>query len=130
VELGGIVEAGGEAVCAGVATGGEAGPAAGIHPAVAFAGGVQVEGEEDDVGGAFCQADVVDTAAAFLEGDVFVFGDDDAGVKAQGGETGLDAPGQGAVVGVLAQPSVGRALPGRADAVAGVEKCNHSWFCV
>ena len=50
---GGLVEAGGEGVGEGVAFGGVAGPAGGGVPAGAVAGGVDVEGDEEDVGGAF-----------------------------------------------------------------------------
>ena len=47
---GGLVEAVGEGVREGVAFGGVAGPAGGGVPAGAVAGGVDVEGDEDDVG--------------------------------------------------------------------------------
>ena len=46
---GGIVEACGQSVGAGVATGGVGAPAACVHPAVAVAGGIDVDGDEDDV---------------------------------------------------------------------------------
>ena len=47
---GGLVEAGSEGVGEGVAFGGVAGPAGGGVPAGAVAGGVNVEGDEDDIG--------------------------------------------------------------------------------
>ena len=50
---GGLVEAGSEGVGEGVAFGGVAGPAGGSVPAGAVAGGVDVEGDEEDVGGAW-----------------------------------------------------------------------------
>ena len=49
---GGLVEAVGEGVGEGVAFGGVAGPAGGGVPAGAVAGGVNVDGDEEDVGGA------------------------------------------------------------------------------
>ena len=49
VEGGGLVEAGGEAVTGGLASGGVAGPAAGGHPLAAVSGGVGVDGDQADV---------------------------------------------------------------------------------
>ena len=49
VGLGGGVEGGGEGIGPGVATGGVGAPAAGGEPAVATAGGVAVDGDEEDV---------------------------------------------------------------------------------
>ena len=69
-----------EAVGEGVAFGGVAGPASGGVPAGAVAGGVDVEGAEEDVGGALGCADGVGATAAFFEGDVFGFGDEELGV--------------------------------------------------
>ena len=67
---GGLVEAGGEGVGEGVAFGGVAGPT----------GGVDVEGDEEDVGGALGCADGVGEAYAFFEGDVFGFRDEGVGL--------------------------------------------------
>ena len=77
---GGLVEA----VSEGVAFGGVAGPAGGGVPAGAVAGGVDVDGDEEDVGGALVCADGVGAADAFFEGDVFGFGDEELGVVAFG----------------------------------------------
>ena len=79
---GGLVEAGGEGVGEGVAFGGVAGPAGGGVPAGAVAGGVDVDGDEKDVGFAVGGAVGVGAAYAFLEGDVFCFGDEELGVVA------------------------------------------------
>ena len=49
VGLGGGVEGGGEGIGPGVATGGVGAPAGGVVPAVAVAGGVAVDGDEEDV---------------------------------------------------------------------------------
>ena len=64
---------------------GVAGPAGGGVPAGAVAGGVEVEGDEKDVGGALGCADGVGAADAFFEGDVFGFRDEELGVVAVGG---------------------------------------------
>ena len=74
----GLVEAVGE----GVAFGGVAGPAGGGVPAGAVAGGVDVEVDEEDVGGALGCADGVGAADAFFEGDVFGFRNEELGVVA------------------------------------------------
>ena len=47
--LGGGVETGGEGIGPGVATGGVGAPAGGVVPAVSAAGGVGVDGDDDDV---------------------------------------------------------------------------------
>ena len=102
---GGLVEAGGEGVGEGVAFGGVAGPAGGGVPAGAVAGGVDVEGDEEDVGG----------ADAFFEGDVFGFGDEELGVVAFGLE-GCEVAG----VGVFEEGAVWGAFAGGVVAVGGV----------
>lgn len=68
VEAGGFVEAGGEGVGPGGTTGGVGAPAVGGEPAVATAGGVAVDGDEDDVVFAEEAAPVVDAAAALGQG--------------------------------------------------------------
>lgn len=74
VEAGGFVEAGGEGVGPGGTTGGVGAPAAGGEPAVATAGGVAVDGDEDDVVFAEEAAPVVDAAAALGQGMPFSSG--------------------------------------------------------
>ena len=71
---GGLVEAGGEGVGECVTFGGVTGPAGGGVPAGTVAGGVDVDGDEEDVGGAVGFADGVGATDAFFEGDVFDFG--------------------------------------------------------
>ena len=78
---GGLVEAGGEGVGESVAFGGIAGPAGGGVPAGAVAGGVDVDGDEEDVGFAVGGAVGVGAADAFLQGDV-VFRNQELGVVA------------------------------------------------
>ena len=57
-------------------------------PAGAVAGGVDVDGDEEDVGGNLGCADGVGEADAFFEGDVFGFGDEELSVVAVGLEFG------------------------------------------
>ena len=103
---GGLVEAVGEDVGEGVAFGGVAGPAGGSVPAGAVAGGVDVEGDEEDVGGALGCADGVGAANAFFEGDVFGFGDEELGVVAFAVEGCEDLVGEVAGVGVFEEGAV------------------------
>ena len=63
VDLGGGVEGGGEGIGPGVATGGVGASAAGGEPAVATAGGVAVDGDEEDVVFAQLAAPLVHAAA-------------------------------------------------------------------
>jgi len=76
VEAGGFVEAGGKGIGTGVAAGRVGAPAGGIVPAVAPAGSVGVDGDEDDVVFAEAPAEGVDAAAALGQQDVFLFGDE------------------------------------------------------
>ncbi len=117
---GGLVEAGGEGVGEGVAFGGVAGPAGGGVPAGAVAGGVDVEGDEEDVGGAVGCADGVGAADAFFEGDVFGFGDEELGVVALGLEGCEDLVGEVAGVGVFEEGAVWGAFAGGVVAVGRV----------
>lgn len=117
---GGLVEAGGEGVGEGVAFGGVAGPAGGGVPAGAIAGGVDVEGDEEDVGGALGCADGVGAADAFFEGDVFGFGDEELGVVAFALKSCEDLVGEVAGVGVFEEGAVWGAFAGGVVAVGGV----------
>ena len=107
---GGIVEVGGQAVGPGVATGGVGAPAAGVHPAVAVAGSVDVDGDEDDVVFAQASAPVVDATAALRQGDVFLLGNEEFGIMALGGQGRDDAAGNAAGIGVFEKAAVGAAL--------------------
>ena len=64
VAPGGVVEGGGEGIGPGVATGGVGAPATGGEPAVTSAGGVAVDGDEEDVVFAQLAAPLVHAAAA------------------------------------------------------------------
>jgi hypothetical protein len=64
VGLGGVVEGGGEGIGTGGSGSGVGAPAAGGEPAVAVAGGVAVDGDEDDVLAAQLSAPLVHAAAA------------------------------------------------------------------
>ena len=89
-------------------------------PAGAVAGGVDVDGDEEDVGGALGCADGVDAADAFFEGDVFGFGDEELGVVALGLEGCEDLVGEVAGVGVFEEGAVWGAFAGGVVAVGGV----------
>ena len=90
-------------------------------PAGAVAGGVDVEGDEEDVGGALGCADGVGAADAFFEGDVFGFGDEELDVVAFGLEGCEDLVGEVAVVGVFEEGAVWGAFAFGLDAVAVVD---------
>ena len=77
-----MVEAGGEGIGPGVAMGGVGAPAGGVVPAVAVAGGVGVDGDEDDVVLAELAAPLVHAAAALGQGDVPFLRDKEFGVDA------------------------------------------------
>ena len=99
---------------------GVAAPACGVHPFGAVAGGVDVDGDEEDVGGALGCADGVGAADAFFEGDVFGFGDEELGVVAFGLEGCEDLVGEVAGVGVFEEGAVWGAFAGGVVAVGGV----------
>ena len=63
----GAVEAIGQMVTGGLATGGVAGPAAGIHPLLAIAGSVGVDGDQADIAFAQLPAPVVHAFGAGTE---------------------------------------------------------------
>lgn len=130
VGLGGGVEAGGEGVGPGVAAGGVGAPAGGVVPAVTVAGGVGMDGDDDDVVLAELAAPGIDTAAALGQGDVPFLRDKEFGVEAEGEEAVHDAGGDEAVPGVFPDHSVGRALARRLDAVAVIDEDFHGWSCV
>ena len=119
VLVGGLVEAVGEGVGLCVAFAGVAGPAGGGVPAGSVAGGVDVDGDEEDVGGALGCADGVGAADAFFEGDVFGFGDEELGVVAFGLEGCEDLVGEVAGVGVFEEGAVWGAFARSVVAVGG-----------
>ena len=94
VDPGGGVEGGGEGIGPGVATGGVGAPAAGGEPAVATAGGVAVDGDEEDTVYAQLAAPLVHAAAALRQGDVRFLRHQEGGVQAPGREGGDDAAGK------------------------------------
>ena len=111
---GGFVEAGGQLVGEAVAVVGVAAPAGGVVPFLAVAGGVHVDGDDDGLldGVAYLAGELVGSAYAFLQGDVFFFGDQELGVVASELEVFHHSSGNFAVVLVLAEASVGRAFAG------------------
>lgn len=129
VDLGSVVEAGGEAVGRGVLGRGVGAPAGGVVPAVAFAGSVAMDGDEDDVLFTEGVAEAVDSVAALEEADVVVFGYQEFGVVALGLEGGDYAAGEKPVFGVFQEASIGAPLSLGVHSVAVVDQDFHSWFC-
>jgi len=126
VGLGGGVEGGGEGIGPGVATGGVGAPAAGGEPAVAVAGSVAVDGDEEDIVFAQLPAPLVHAAAALGQGDVPFLRHQERGVQAPGCEGVHDAPGDDAVFEVFQERAVGASLSLGVDAVAVVDEDLHS----
>ena len=122
VELGTFIETGGEGIGPGVSPGGVGALAGGVVPAVAPAGGVGVDGDEDDVVPAEEAAAFVDAAASLGQRDVFLFGNEEGGVVAEVGEGGDHPACNEAVPGVLPEHPVWAALARRVDAVTVVDK--------
>ena len=129
MDLCGVVEAGGEAVGRGVLGRGVGAPAGGVVPAVAFAGSVAMDGDEDDVLFAEGVAEAVDAVAALEEADVVVFRYQEFGVVALGLEGGDYAAGEKPVFGVFQEASIGAPLSLGVHSVAVVDQDFHSWFC-
>ena len=88
-----------------IAPGGEAAPTPGIEPILAVSGGVNVDGDENDIVFAELAAPGVDAAAALLQGDVFLFWNEEFGVIALGDQGRDDAAGD--VAGYLFFPESG-----------------------
>lgn len=84
VVSGGFVQAGGQFVGEAVAVVSVAAPAGGVVPFLAVAGGVYVDGDDNSLldGLANLAGEFVGSAYAFLQGDVFFFGDQELGVVA------------------------------------------------
>ena len=119
---------GGEGIGPGVATGGVGAPAAGGEPAVATAGCVAVDGDEEDVVFAQLAAPLVHAAAALGQGDVRFLRHQERGVQTPGLEGGDDAAGKEPVLGVFQETAVGVPLALGVDAVAVVDQDFHSWL--
>ena len=132
VVFGCFVQVVGEGVGLGGAAGGVGAPAAGVRPSGAVSGSVDVDGDKADVVGAEPGAVAVGAAAAFSEGDVGFFWDEEGGVVVEGGEAVNDAGGEAAGQGVFAECSVRGSFSGGVDAVAVVDEDFHSkvfvWF--
>ena len=126
VGLGGSVEGGGEDIGPGVSTGGIGAPAAGGEPAVTPAGGVAVDGDEEDVVFAQLAAPLVHAAAALRQGDVRFLRHQERGVQAPGLKGGDDAACEEPVLGVFQETAIGAPLALGVDAVAVVDEDLHS----
>ena len=126
VGLGGVVEGGGEGIGPGVTTGGLGAPVAGEEPAVAPAGGVAVDGDEEDVVFAQLAAPLVHAAAALGQGDVRFLRRQERSVQAPCLKGGDDAAGKEPILGVFQETAVGAPLALGVDAVAVVDEDFHS----
>ena len=124
--LGGGVEGGGEGIGPGVATGGVGAPAGGVVPAVSAAGGVGVDGDDDDVVLAEPAAPGIDAETALGQGDVRFLRHQERGVQAPGLKGGDDAACEEPVLGVFQETAVGAPLAPRLGPVAIVDEDLHS----
>lgn len=122
----GLVQARCQGVSIGLASSGEAAPAAGIEPIPAVSCGVDVDGDENHLVGTILLADLVYAAAALFQGDVVAFWNYELSVKAQVGEAFPDQESEVAVVGVFAEVIIGASLAGCVKAMAIVEKNLHN----
>ena len=77
-----FIQAGGKAVAGGLATGGVAAPAAGVHPLPTVPGSVGVDGAQADVALAKFLAQGVDALGTGAKGNVVVLRYEDSGVVA------------------------------------------------
>ena len=98
-----------------------AAPTGCIVPFVASAGSVHVDGNETDVPAAQLGANAVDSLAAFGQGDVFVFRDQQGSVEVFGLEGGHNSAGDFAVVRPFKETAVRRALSCSFPAVSVVD---------
>ena len=94
-----------------------AAPAGGVKPFVSASGGVHVDGNQTDVPAAQLGANAVDSLAAFGQGDVFVFRDQQGSVEVFGLEGGHNSAGDFAVVRPFKETAVRRALSCSSPAV-------------
>lgn len=129
VDLGGVVEAGGEAVGRSVFGRGVGAPAGGVIPPITFAGSVAMDGDEDDILFAEGVAEAVDAVAALEKADIVVFRYQELGAVALGLEGGDYAAGEKPVFGVFQKVSIGAPLSLCVHSVAVVDQDFHSWFC-
>ena len=121
-----LVQASGQAVCTGFSDRGKAAPASGIQPLLTIAGGIDVNGDKNYLAGPKPLTDLVDSAAALLQGNVFSLRNQEPAVQPQLHKSFMDAEGEVAVIGIFAEMPVRAAFAGRLKAMAIVEKDDHS----
>ena len=121
-----LVQARGQAVCTGFSDGGKAAPASGIQPLLTIACSVDVNGDKNNLAGPKSLTDLVDSAAALLQGNIFSLRNQEPAVQPQLQKSFTDTEGEVAVIGIFAEMPVRAAFAGRIKAVAIVEKDNHS----
>ena len=93
-------------------------------------GGVDVDGNEDDIVFAELSAPGVYSAAALLQGGVLLFRYEQFGIMAPGGQGRDNAAGDVAGIGVFEEAAVWAALAGSFTAVAVIDEDFQSWSCV
>lgn len=122
VSLGGFVQAGSQLVGLCVPWESVGTPASSTVPHTAAAGCIDVDADDKGVVGLVAVADgyTVDASAAFLQGDVLIFGHDKGGIVATTLQMLHDGASNQAVVLVLPEASVGRAFARGFDPVAVV----------
>ena len=94
----GLAKMVGKDVSGSLARGSVAAPALRIVPFVAMAGSIHVDGNQTDVALAQLQAKPVDSPAAFIKRNVFVFRNQKFRIETEGGEGVHNMPGNFAVV--------------------------------
>ena len=122
----GFVQASGQGVRIGLASGSKATPAARIEPILAVSCCVDVNRNEDYLVFAQLLADPIDTPTALLQGDVFALRNEDLDIKSNSSKALVDEKGEVAVVSVFAEVAVRATFARRIKAMAIVEKNLHS----
>lgn len=130
MKLGGIVQAGGECICLGVAPGGVCAPSGCIEPLIALSGGIGVNGDEDDIVRAQQSVSLIDTPASFWKWDIREFGHEQLGVVAKVGQGRSYAGSNQPVPGVFPKDAVRASLAWSLSTVAVMDKLFHSWLSI
>ena len=110
---GGLAKMVGENISGSLARGSVAAPTLSIVPFVAVASCVHMDGNQTDVAFAQLQAKPVDSTAAFVKRNVFVFRNQEFRIKTEGGKGGHNSAGDFAVV-----------RPFKETAIRGVLSCS------
>ena len=115
----------GQLVAGGLAAAGVGTPAGGIVPTVAFASGVHVDGNAEDISFAQPVTPTIHAVASGAQANVVLFGHQKFCVVAQVIDVGYDGTGNFPRPGVFPEPAVRRAFPRSVAAVSIVNKNLH-----